>query len=269
MPLDAESASNIDRFFTSIKSLNELDVKEIRNVVGGLLNPTLRDSYFTLNYHRAAINVEFLLTIKDTKQFQAIVALARTVLETAVEIWLIRRDANAAQKIKLFVELEKLKTAKKILAFKAKHPGAKTGDTKPLEQFVANGESRILQEKQQLWPSASRVTHWSLFSLEQRCRDLGSEFDELYQVHYSELSWYVHSGVTGVANIQGETLSLLCGIAFQIIMTCYALVLEAVIKEFKIDHADDTLNNKITYAKMLPFTNAEEERAAIARALGL
>jgi hypothetical protein len=269
VPLDAGSAGNIDRFFTAVKSLNELDKLEIRNVVGGLLSPTERDSYVTLNYHRAAINVEFLLTIKDLKQFQAIGALARTILETSVELWLIRRDPDAAGKIKLFVDLEKLKTAKKILAFKAKYPKARTGDTKPLELFVANGQTRLLQEKQKRWSGIGRVTHWSLATLEQRCRDLGCEFDELYQVHYSELSWYVHSGVTGVANVQGETLSLMCGVAFQIVMTSYALILEAVIDEFKIHRADDTLKNKIVFAKMLPFTNTEAEQLALARALGL
>jgi hypothetical protein len=269
MPLDAESAANIDPFFTAIKSLNELDTKEIRNVVGGLLQRSARDSYFTLNYHRAIINIEFLLTVKDMKQFQVIVSLARMLMETAVEMWLIRKDANAAEKIRLIVELEKLKTAKKILAFKAEHPNAKTGDTLPLEQFVRAGELRILQEKQQMWPNVNRVTHWSLVSLEQRCRDLGQEFDELYQVHYSELSWYVHSGVTGVANVQGETLSQLCGVAFQIIVKCYGLILESVINEFKIYHADDKLKDKITLARMLPFTNTPGEAEALARALGL
>jgi hypothetical protein len=57
MPLDAASAANIDRFFTAIKSLNELDHMEVHNVVAGVLNPTTRESYFTLNYHWALINI--------------------------------------------------------------------------------------------------------------------------------------------------------------------------------------------------------------------
>ena len=55
MALDTESAQNIDRFFTAIKSLNELDKREIRNVVDAAFNPTERETYVTLNYHRAAI----------------------------------------------------------------------------------------------------------------------------------------------------------------------------------------------------------------------
>jgi hypothetical protein len=119
VPLDFEDASIIGRFFTAIKSLNELDKKEIRNVIGGLLNPSLRESYFTLNYHRAAINIEFLLTVHDMKQFQVIVGLARMLMETAVEMWLMRADDGAAEKIRIVTDLHKLKTAQRILAFKS------------------------------------------------------------------------------------------------------------------------------------------------------
>jgi hypothetical protein len=113
------------------------------------------------------------------------------------------------------------------------------------------------------------VSHWSLMNLEQRCKSLGREFDELYQIHYSEMSWYVHSGVTGVANVQGETLSHLCGVAFQLVVQCYVLILEAIINEFKIYKADDKLKDKITLAKMLPFTESQEPIDAIRGSLGL
>ncbi len=102
MPLGPEHASNIDRFFTAIKSLNELDKIEIRNVVAGALNPTRRESNFTLNYHRAVINIELLLTLKDLKQFQAIVMLARSIMETGVEISLMAKAPGSADKIQLF-----------------------------------------------------------------------------------------------------------------------------------------------------------------------
>ena len=86
MPLDPQDAENLNRFFTAVRSLNEFDRAEIRNVVGGQLNPSLLERYLTLNYHRASINIELLLTIKDTKQFQAITSLTRTIFETARRI---------------------------------------------------------------------------------------------------------------------------------------------------------------------------------------
>jgi hypothetical protein len=268
MPLTSEQAANIDRFFTAVKSLNQLDLMEIRNVVSGVLSPTVRESYFTLNYHRAAINIELVLTLKDLKQFQAITMLTRAILETAVEIKLIRLHPDAATKISLFSQVQKLKSAKKIAKFKEDHPDAKVG-VGSYEQFITLSEARILHEKQQMWPGAKKIDHWSMMNMEVRCRHLGREFDELYQNHYAQLSWYVHSGVTGIANMTGEALSNLCGMAFRIIMECYASILEEVVNEFKIYNADDKLKKRITYAKMLPFTNSQEQIDGLAVALGV
>jgi len=262
-----KNAENIDRFFTSVKSLNELDKMEIRNVVAAVLNPTVRESFFTLNYHRAALNIELILTLKDLKQFQAITMLTRSVLETAAEIKLIRQDANAATKISLFDQVQKLKAAKKILQFKANYPTAAVA-TESYEEYIRMHEARILSEKSQMWP-VGRVDHWTQMNFEQRCKHLGGEFNELYQVHYARLSWYVHSGITGIAHMTGEAFSNLCGIAFHILVKCYAAILEEVINEFKIYHADDKLKNRITYAKMLPFTDSQADIDGLAAALGI
>lgn len=61
----------------------------------------------------------------------------------------------------------------------------------------------------------------------------------------------------------------LCGMAFRIIVECYAAILEAVIIVFKIYHADDKLKKKITFAKMLPFTETQEQIDGLTNALVL
>jgi hypothetical protein len=71
MPLTSEQAGNIDRFFTAVKSLNQLDTMEIRSLVRGALEPTVLESYYTLHYHRAVINIELVLKLKEMKHFQA------------------------------------------------------------------------------------------------------------------------------------------------------------------------------------------------------
>jgi hypothetical protein len=105
--------------------------------------------------------------------------------------------------------------------------------------------------------------------MEARCKTLGDEFDALYQVHYAQLSWYAHSGTTGFANMTGEALSPLSGTAFRIIVECYAVILEVVINVFKTYHVDDKLKKKITFAKMLPFTDTQAQVDGLASALEL
>jgi hypothetical protein len=75
----------------------------------------------------------------------------------------------------------------------------------------------------------------------------------------------VCSGVIGVVNVDQDTIAHLCGIAFQIIVKCYSLILEAIINCFQMYNADDRLK-KIVLARMLPFSESERERAALARA---
>jgi hypothetical protein len=261
----SEHAQNIDRFFTAIKSLNEYDKMEIRGVVAGLLYPPLRDTYFTLNYHRAAINIELVLTLTDTRQFQAIAMLARTIFESAVEIKLITAIPDSVDKIRTFTELEKLRAAKKIVKFKKAHPDAKVL-IETYEEFIAKNEESILHERDAMWPGPGKITHWSRMNLAESTELLGKPFNEIYQINYAQLSWYVHSGIVGVANLGATTFALLAGVAFNIAMESYMEILTAIIDEFKIIKADPKLKDKMMLAKMLPFTDTPEEANRLQRA---
>ena len=117
--LPPDQLDSIERFFTALKSVNELDVKEIRGGIGGILSPTSREAAFILNYRRAVLNFEFLLTLKTSKNYQVTAMIARTCMELAVELRLIANDPDAGEKVPLFIEVEKLKFAKKVVEFKA------------------------------------------------------------------------------------------------------------------------------------------------------
>jgi len=255
----------IDNFYSAIKSLNEFDHAEVHNIVSGQLAPTLREKAFTLNYHRAEINIELLLTLTDSRQFQAIAMLARSVFELAVEVRLILRDPDAGQKISVFTDLEKLRSAKQILQFKATHPSYQMPGQ--WQAFVPANEHRLVAEQGRLWPGLKKVKHWSgLMDLARRTEALGHPFDEMYQVNYSQLSWYVHSGVTGVANPSAELYAQLAGVAYIITLHSYFEILESVIEQFHIEKADPTVKTKLTYAKHVAFTKSQEDADQLLKA---
>jgi hypothetical protein len=110
MALSPESTIDINRFFASIKSLNELDRLEVRNIVNhGLVgSPTNRENYFLLNYNRAVLSVELLLTLTYFKDFQVVAMIGRSLFEIAVEMWMMTKDKDAADKVTAFTEYEKL-----------------------------------------------------------------------------------------------------------------------------------------------------------------
>src|SRR6202007_3296591 len=101
-----------------LRNLDKLERDDFREVIKSQLNPTMRERYLTVNYHRAAFNVEMMVAIKDTKQFQTLALLARTVFELAVEVMLIYQDKDVGLKIDLFSRVELLKSARRLVAFK-------------------------------------------------------------------------------------------------------------------------------------------------------
>lgn len=73
-----EENQALESFYAALRNLDKLEHEDFREIIKSQFNPTLRERYLTVNYHRAAFNVEMMLAIKDTKQFQTLSLLART-----------------------------------------------------------------------------------------------------------------------------------------------------------------------------------------------
>ena len=93
------SESRLESFYGALRNLDMLEREDFREIIKSQFRPTLRERYVTVNYHRAAFNVEMMLAIKDTKQFQTLSLLSRAIFELALEMKSINLDQNAAQKI--------------------------------------------------------------------------------------------------------------------------------------------------------------------------
>ena len=59
----------------------------------------------------------------------------------------------------------------------------------------------------------------------------------------------------------------MAGVAFTVAAECYMAILGAVISEFKINKANDKIENMMTLAKMLPFTDGALQASELRRAL--
>lgn len=255
-----------DRFYTMVKSLSAFDKMEVRGVIETLLSTSGRERCFIGTYYRATANIETLLEFKQPKHFQAIAMLARGLFELAVDIRLIDSVPDSLTKIMEFSDVEKLRCARKILRFKADKPAAKV-DTTIYSSFVANNASRLDTVKKTLWGTAKSVPHWSGLKLHKRVELLKSPFEEMYEVNYPQLSWYVHSGLTGIVNLRAETFTLLCGCAFKLAADAYWEVLMTMIREFKIAKANEKIEGKLKAAKLLPFTDTPDEAEQLLTAL--
>lgn len=244
-----------DRFYTMVKSLSEFDKMEVRGVIQTLIATSGRERCLIGTYYRATANIATILEFRQTRHFQAISMLARGLFELAVDKRLIDTLHDGPTKILEFSDVEKLRCARKVLRFKAANQGAKV-DTATYSAFVANNEKRIDATKSILWPTTKKVSHWSGLDLARRIALVKSPFEEIYEVNYPQLSWYVHSGLTGVVNLKAETFTLVCGCAFKLAADSYGEVLTTMIREFNMARANEKIEDKLKAARLLPFTDA-------------
>lgn len=256
------------RFFSTLTSLNEFDKIEIRNVIRGLIGPTQREVCFATNYYRAIANVESILALNHVKHVQGIASAARALFELAVDAALIDRVPRGPEKMLALIDVEKMRSAQAIVDFKAANPSSQV-DATTFQEFIRLECARIVALRDSLWPGRPDVQHWSLMKMLKRVEMLGPPFHELYVVEYPRLSWYVHSGLTGFANLQRESFELMAGIAFTIAVKSYMALMATIIGEFKLDKHDPKIRTRMEYARMVPWTDGEEQARQLRRELGL
>jgi|SRR5579871_4671685 len=263
-----EAASNTDRFYTQVKSLHNFDNIEVRCVINNLLIKTSAENCHLVNYIRTQSNVETLLLLEQSKHFQTIVMIARALFELSVEAKLLEVIPNSWTLMVNQAEIEKLRLAKKIIAFKSANPSVTT-DTTIYQQYIAKEEVRITAIQQSLWPGIRKVSHWSGKNLADRCAFLKNPFDQIYNEDYPRISWYAHPGLTGIANVKFVTFIRLCGYAFNLAAKSYEQSLRSAIRVFKLKNGNERILDRLDVALKFPFADTEEQVAILRRQAGL
>jgi hypothetical protein len=248
----------VQQLFAMLKSVSEFDEVEIRGVMQGLISPSPHENCFLGIYLRAMTHFESLKKLDSSKHFQAISMLTRTLFELAVDIALLDVIPDSCLKMLSFSEVERLRCARKIVEFKTLNPNSGVDESVYASYIAAEGQ-RIDDIKKGLWPGMDRVEHWSGKKLLKRVECLGEPYKEIYQVQYPRLSWYVHSGLTGVMGLKKDTFVAMCGVAFKSSVDSFEIILLRVIKEFRLEKGNEKIKDKLKAAKLVPFTNSQEE----------
>jgi hypothetical protein len=261
-----DSATFGERLYTVIKSLNEFDKKEISGVLSGLVIETDEDRCFKGIYIRAKANIESLLSLRYAKDFQAIAMITRSLFELAVDLTLIKQIPDAIIKIAVFSEIEKLRAAKMIVAYKTSHPTIAV-DTAVHALFVQNNAARIDAERKKHWGANAKLKHWSGLSLRERAARLGGPFEEMYEVKYAQLSWYTHAaGLTGF-DLKASSFVKLATTHHYLAVQLYKIVLRTIIEKYEFSKWDDKILNKLKQAEFLPFMDTDDEVRELEREL--
>ena len=259
----------IDRFFHGLQWLVQLDKAEIRSVVARTPELTPKRELLVLNYDRAALNMELLATLSNSRQVQAIVILTRAVFELAVEVKLIEISPDAVPKIRLFDEVQKLKTARNIVAYASKNPHAAV-HWKTQEEFIRSRGKVIDEAKKRMWPkkdgeARQDFSHWTLKNLRIRAEELKEPFHEIYETQYSAMNFFAHPGTTGVRGIDAAAFAMLVGQSYKIAADCYAEILHLIVDEFDIQASDGAIKDKIRDVRIYQFAENPAEKELLSR----
>lgn len=254
------------RFYASVKSIRDFDEREVRPVMKTLINPDQRAICFRLLYQRTHHNVASLMKLDAPEHFQAINMIARSLFEIDVDLKLVGVIPDAIEKMIGFIDVEKLRCCRNVVDYKKSHPSSMV-DNSIHNSYIASEGVRIDALQAKLWPGLKRkkLDHWSNKNLKDRAVLLGDPYDRIYEIEQPRMSWQVHAGLTGIANFKAETFTGLAGAAFSSSVTAYEAILTSIIKEFQIGKADDKILNKLRVAKLLPFTDGEEEAREVMR----
>jgi hypothetical protein len=274
-PTQTTANENAGLLYVVVKSIRAFDNLELAGVLSSVvaLSPTPRENCFLGTYYRTAGIVDSLLRLDNAVHFQASAMLARSLFELAVDIKLVEKIPNGWMKMVFFVDVEKLRCARKMIEFAKANPN-RTIDVSPQTEFVAKNEMRIDHNRRTLWPPKRPnlkplpdLKHWSELTLAERTELLGEPFDETYKFQYPRLSWYVHSGLTGVLNLPAEFFTNVAGFALQMAITSYTHILESIIQEMKINRAQEKIHKALKLATLLPFSKSPEQEARLCREL--
>jgi hypothetical protein len=261
--MEAPADHPLHSYHAALRNLDKLEREDFREIIKSQFNPTLRERYLTMNYHRAAFDVEMMVAIKETKQFQTLSLLARTIFELAVEMKSIILDPNAAKKIELFSKVELLRSARRIVDFYDGRPD--THYYRQQVEVVHKFGAQIDAAEAAMWPPnpangrKPSVKHWTLKTLRQRAKDLGAPFDRIYEVHYAQLSWMTHSGVVSPLNMTTDWVASFVSVVYSIAIDSYMEILEMLVNEFKLSATNEHIKKKIICNRDLGFTSTREE----------
>jgi hypothetical protein len=193
------------------------------------------------------------------------------VTEHPTSEWVGQHDkiTDAIPKMIIYTEVEKLRCARKIVAYKAANPGITLDDT-VYHEFITKQGAGIDAKHLTLWPSktpgqAQKIDHWSGLDLRSRALKIGDLFVQIYDVQQPQWSWQVHSGITGIVNLKAETFSAIAGSCLKSCADFHKEILAAIIEEFHLDKHDHKISGKLEGSYWMALARDQQEAEQILR----
>ena len=213
-------------------------VFHLKPVIQGLLSRKPREEAILGLFYRVMGYVASIRRLNAPVHVQAIASAARSLFELGLDMVFFSQDKtdDSLERIPAFTRVERYRVAKKIKEFYTNRPAPSDYDPSVVQAYVTDSANtaaaEALVEKywgrdkkgRLIWPR-----HWSAFQdTRDRAHRVGGPWEERYVQNYYKLSWHMHSGLTGVADIPKDLFDVVASQAFQlskdVILDCYRIV---------------------------------------------
>ena len=206
-------------------------------VLQNLINQTARERSFLSLFYRFMGYIASIWRLDGPAHVQSIAGSARSLFEVGLDIALFRQDQSneSVERIQSFTRVERYRVAMKLVDYYAARALPRDLNIDEQRRLVADATERdsvhtVIErywgrnrQGDLIWPK-----HWSRFQEARgRAQQVGTEWEERYVRHYYMLSWQVHAGLVGVANLPGHTFDAFAALAHQlathIALDCYQM----------------------------------------------
>lgn len=226
-----------DAAFEGIRAMYAFQRLYLNPLLQGLLNQNPREQLVVGLHYRIAAHLSSLYKLDAPMHFQAIAASARSLFELCLDMALFSKDSTdeSADRLYAFTRVERYRAASKLVDFYSTNPLPPDLNISRQRSLCADPNERAKIDSLVLkyWGrdrkgDLVRPKHWSRFQeTRARAQSLGYAWEEWYVRNYHMLSWHIHSGITGVANLPMEAFDYFA-------MEAFRLSSNAVVESYRI-----------------------------------
>lgn len=147
--------------------------------------------------------------LNKPEDFQSVAILTRAAFEQYIDLLLVieGKIEDASSKIDAFVYLDRFRSCQQIVEFVSKYPQYKSDfvDLNIIWNFYDSNKANYI--------NTHKMKSWSGKTFKDSVEMLGTDMECLYYRIYKLLSWYVHSGFSGIQGLSEDSLKAVYGLS--------------------------------------------------------
>ena len=245
----------VNAIFSGTQSLLEASIP-IRNVISSLeKNHTDFDTAIAATYTRMSLTMESLTRLNHPGDFQVALHCARCLYESHIDAVQLLRTPELLPKFMAFTFVAKFAAAEKLIE-ELRNQGISDPSINSIERnFISDAGRRkkFDDERKNYWPKKNgdpkTPMNWN-GNLPDRATAIGPNEELRYRRVYSQLCWYSHAGVVGVADMSADALEAAMGMAHGYAQTFFFDTTNLIAEHFGIYRANPQLKVPVDRYKL-------------------